>query len=487
MVSTGGFEREPKRFPSVKEYFFYRDYKENRVGRMSEEKNYYKLLEIEKTATDDEIKKAYRKLAFKWHPDKNPENKEEADRMFKKISEAYQNLIDPEKRHMYDVVQEAEEMDMGDDGEDWETEWRERCKTRGGIHGKDPFDFKYRNRDSEKPFAGMNVPPRQTRGQNPQDLFNMFFQQGAGVNGGGGGGTENPFFANNIPVFQDHNGQNPFNNPFFVNGIREAFSQTHGTGMSTGSRIKKSDPIQFQLPLTYRDIFKGVKRRITFRIYKVCEDCGAQTCDLCRGSGHTITTRQMGFTIQEMRRECAKCGGRGKIRVPKPCEKCESKGEYTVEKSVILEVGRGTNFGEKQVFEGGVHQRLGEERGDILIEVVEDERNKHSPFKKEGLTLIYTHEITLGDALTGCQVVIDRFGDLLHYREEPILREGFTRTIPGYGFPQKEGGHGDLRVVYHINYPKQRLSVEKMRALRFLLPCTEEVEIPDDTIEITLG
>jgi DnaJ-class molecular chaperone len=63
---------------------------------MSED--YYKLLGVEKNAGADEIKKAYRKLALKWHPDRNPANKAQAEEKFKKISEAYAVLSDPEKR-----------------------------------------------------------------------------------------------------------------------------------------------------------------------------------------------------------------------------------------------------------------------------------------------------------------------------------------------------------------------------------------------------
>lgn len=51
--------------------------------------DYYKLLKVDKAANADELKKAYRKLAMKWHPDKNPNNKKEAEAKFKEISEAY--------------------------------------------------------------------------------------------------------------------------------------------------------------------------------------------------------------------------------------------------------------------------------------------------------------------------------------------------------------------------------------------------------------
>lgn len=64
--------------------------------------DYYKVLKIAKTATKDDIRKAYRKLALKWHPDKNPNNMEEANKRFKEISEAYEVLSDEGKRRMYD-------------------------------------------------------------------------------------------------------------------------------------------------------------------------------------------------------------------------------------------------------------------------------------------------------------------------------------------------------------------------------------------------
>lgn len=63
---------------------------------------FYDLLEVPTTASQDEIKKAYRKMAMKWHPDKNPENKKEAEEKFKDISHAYEVLSDPQKKQTYD-------------------------------------------------------------------------------------------------------------------------------------------------------------------------------------------------------------------------------------------------------------------------------------------------------------------------------------------------------------------------------------------------
>lgn len=67
---------------------------------MSEE--YYRILGVPKNASESDIKKAYRKLALRWHPDKNPNSKVEAERKFKEIAEAYEVLSDKEKREVYD-------------------------------------------------------------------------------------------------------------------------------------------------------------------------------------------------------------------------------------------------------------------------------------------------------------------------------------------------------------------------------------------------
>src|SRR5579883_1947077 len=70
-----------------------------------EYKDYYKVLGVDKKASQDDIKKAYRKLAIKYHPDKNPGDKK-AEEKFKEINEANDVLSDPEKRKKYDEVGE---------------------------------------------------------------------------------------------------------------------------------------------------------------------------------------------------------------------------------------------------------------------------------------------------------------------------------------------------------------------------------------------
>ena len=82
-------------------------------------KDYYEVLGVPKTASEKDIKSAYRKLARKWHPDANPDNPKEAEEKFKELQEAYAVLSDPEKRQKYDVL-----------GSDWESASRQADRQR---------------------------------------------------------------------------------------------------------------------------------------------------------------------------------------------------------------------------------------------------------------------------------------------------------------------------------------------------------------------
>eukprot|EP00050_Salpingoeca_kvevrii_P017845 m.68739 g.68739 ORF g.68739 m.68739 type:complete len:306 (+) comp7762_c0_seq3:130-1047(+) len=127
-------------------------------------RDYYKDLGVSKDADDNAIKKAYRKMAMKWHPDKNPDNKEQAEAKFKDISEAYEVLSDKQKRTIYDQY--------GEEG------------LKGGAGG----------------FGGGGGGPGGMGGaqfhfsaHDPRDIFAQFFGGGGGEAFGGMGGMGGPF------------------------------------------------------------------------------------------------------------------------------------------------------------------------------------------------------------------------------------------------------------------------------------------------------
>lgn len=138
--------------------------------RRSKRKDYYKILGVQKTASDEEIRKAYRKLAIKWHPDKHQdETKAEAEAKFKEIGEAYAVLSDPQKRQRHD---------MGMDDEDG----------MGGMGGVDPsVIFQQMFGMGGNPFGGMG-------GGGVRFSFG-----GSPFGGMGGGGGPNVRFARGNP------------------------------------------------------------------------------------------------------------------------------------------------------------------------------------------------------------------------------------------------------------------------------------------------
>ncbi|CAK6447847.1 unnamed protein product [Pipistrellus nathusii] len=139
--------------------------------------NYYDVLGVQSSASPEDIKKAYRKLALRWHPDKNPNNKEEAEKKFKQVSQAYEVLSDSKKRSLYDRA--------GCDS----------CGAGGGGGASTPYNSPF---DSGYTF------------RNPEDIFREFF------------GGRDPFSFDFwvAPFNSDRGGQG--------HGLRGAFSNGFG-------------------------------------------------------------------------------------------------------------------------------------------------------------------------------------------------------------------------------------------------------------------
>lgn len=139
---------------------------------MAAKSDYYDVLGVGKTASADEIKKAYRKQALEWHPDRHKDNnKEGAEKRFKEINEAYQVLSNPQKKAAYDQYGSSAFNPGGGFGGQGGNPFT------GGFQGgrTGPFTYTYSTSGGESPFEGVNF-------EDPFDIFEQFF-----------GGSASPF------------------------------------------------------------------------------------------------------------------------------------------------------------------------------------------------------------------------------------------------------------------------------------------------------
>ncbi|KAG7378028.1 hypothetical protein PHYPSEUDO_010686 [Phytophthora pseudosyringae] len=165
-------------------------------------KDYYATLNVAKGATDDELRKAYRKLALKWHPDKNPNDPEGAQKKFQDIGEAYEVLSDKKKREIYDMYGEE-----GLKGQPAGPEGPEGGMPGGGMGGMPPGGFTYTTSTGGFPGGGFSFHstdpskifeqffgtsnPHEAEGRDP--MASMFGDMGFGGMRSGGFGGRDPF------------------------------------------------------------------------------------------------------------------------------------------------------------------------------------------------------------------------------------------------------------------------------------------------------
>lgn len=236
---------------------------------MAGKRDYYEVLGIQKTATADEIKKAYRKLAVKYHPDRNPGDKE-AEEKFKEATEAYEVLSDEQKRPIYDQYGFAGLDGMGGGG------------FNGGFGGSHAFH------DFSDLFGGM--------GGGFSDIFENIF-------GGGFGGRSSRRDPNGPAAGQSLRYNLNITFKEAVYGAKKEFSFEHletcsvcnGSGGAAGSRKKTCPTCNGE----------GQVRRSAgfFAVQQTCPTCnGAGTtidkpCSKCRGSGFEKVTKKMTLSI----------------------------------------------------------------------------------------------------------------------------------------------------------------------------------------------
>ena len=208
--------------------------------------DYYKTLGVSKTADDNEIKKAYRKLALKYHPDRNKEAG--AEEQFKKVNEAFEVLSDKEKRKVYDEFGEAG-LKAGAGGGGGPAGGNPFAGAAGGMPGGFSFSSTGGGMPGGFSFASGGMPGGAGGGfrpRDPNDIFSAFFN-GADpfANIGGGGGMGGGGFGG-------------FNNLGGMGGMGMDGSRTN----SARSQPTEVEVVTRPLPVALEDIYKGVTKKL---------------------------------------------------------------------------------------------------------------------------------------------------------------------------------------------------------------------------------
>jgi molecular chaperone DnaJ len=370
---------------------------------MAQTKDYYAVLGVPASATQDEIKKKYRKLAAKHHPDKNP-NDPKAAETFKEISEAYQVLGDAEKRKQYDQMRRLGAFG-GFGGGPSSAGPRRPSGAPGGGPGGPNINF------DEFDIGGLG---------GLGDIFSSMF--------GGGGGR---------------------------------------TGGARARGPERGQDVEAQLSIPFRTAALGGKVPIELEVNEECATChgsgaapGAKitTCPECNGRG-TISFGQGGFAVQ---RPCPMCLGKGTVPSER-CPTCNGSGEVRVRKKMMINVPAGVDTGTKIRLkgQGGRGLRNGPP-GDLLITFqVEPDRF----FKREGLDLIAPVKINIAQATLGSKISVTTLDSKkVAIKIPPGTPTGKRFRVRGQGIKKGETT-GDLIVEVEVSVP-EKLTEEQEKAMK---------------------
>ncbi len=274
---------------------------------MAGKRDYYEVLGVNKNATDDELKKAYRKLAKKYHPDANPDNKKEAEAKFKEVNEAYETLSNPQKRKMYDQFGADGPQGFGGAGGPF-----------GGQNGY--YSYNGSGFDGFGDFGDLG------------DIFSSIF-------GGGFGGRtsssrkQGPTKGADLNVRLDLTFEQAFSGieKQIVITRDEECSVCHGSGAKTGT-----SPIK---------------------------------CPTCHGTGQVTQVQSTILGQMQTTRPCSACHGTGEI-IKEPCENCRGKGTVRKQPKIKVKIPAGIDDNQTVVLRGeGEPGKKGGPKGDLYITV----------------------------------------------------------------------------------------------------------------------
>ena len=369
---------------------------------MAGKRDYYEVLGVNKNATDDELKKAYRKLAKKYHPDANPDNKKEAEAKFKEVNEAYETLSDPQKRRMYDQ--------FGPDGP-------QGFNGAGGPFGGGNGYYSYTSSgfDGFGDFGDLG------------DIFSSFF------GGGFGGGRSSSRKQNGPRKGADLNIHIDITFEQAFLGVEKEITITrneecgvcHGTGAKPGTSVTK--------------------------------------CPTCNGTGQIRQVQNTILGQMQTTRTCTNCHGTGEV-IKEPCENCRGKGTVRKQPKIKVKIPAGIDDGQTVVLRGeGEPGEKGGPKGDLYITV---RLKKHSIYSRKGNNVYCDIPITITQAALGAELEIPMVDKKKKkYKIPEGTQTGTKFVIRGKGFKSVTSSSvGDFVFTVNVQTPK-RLSKEQRELL----------------------
>ena len=366
-------------------------------------KDYYQILGVKKDAKADEIKKSYRKLARKFHPDVNPNDKASEEK-FKAVQEAYDVLSDDKKRKVFD------RFGYYNDNLDPDAPFASGAAA-GGAGG---FDFSGFTWDTGSTSSG---------GSSFRDIFSDLF-------GGGGTGTRRePEPPRPLP--------------------------------------KRGRDIEIPLALSFEEAFKGLTTNITVNRSEQCSRCqGAGdtggpviTCPTCNGTGQVMRS---GGRLQ-FSQACPDCEGTGRRRTP--CSLCNGKGVTPKTEQVKVRIPAGVDTGSRvRVPKKGHGGRLGAEPGDLFIVT---NVGKHPFLERKGDNIYVTAPVTVPEAALGAKIEVPTVEGKAQLKIPPGTESGQKFRLRERGFPSLRNPslRGDQFIEVKISLPRV-ISEETKEILR---------------------
>jgi molecular chaperone DnaJ len=398
-------------------------------------KDYYEILGVKKSASADEIRKAFRKLARKYHPDVNPCDKS-AEEKFKALSEANDVLSDPKKRKIYDQVGF-----YSDNIDPATAEAYARAGAGGGAEagGGFPGGFPGAGQDS-----GRGV-PFDFDGFDFSDLTDN--PQRGRKRGGGGGG------------FRDIFGS--------------IFGGGQGAGRATEEGPEPGTDLEYQVNVPFWTAIRGGVMRLNITRQDVCSTCHGQgfleapgKCPECNGTGQiTQTGGRMKFNVQ-----CPRCHGTGKNLTT--CPTCHGEGTVSKMEPLEVRIKAGTRDGQRIRIPGkgnaGAH---GGPPGDLYVIIRTEE---HPIFRRDGDDIYLTVPVSATEAALGAKIEVPTIDGRALLKIPQGTQSGQKLRLREKGVPSatKEGARGDEIVEINVTVPMPRdeRTKELLRELAKLNP-----------------